>query len=152
MGSYCSLASALVSFSHLLFQFFIFETCSVVCGKEGLRVLFSSGSEHIHHLVGCFHESEVSCRCVVRCSLLEQHWSTSTFRLSFLDYLGILLLLVSHVSPLFSCLLLNDAIRRLSKHGLERSLDAALKLILSLNTIRVCLLASFFLLSLVEDF
>ena len=146
-----SLASASVSLSHLRFEFFVFQTGSVLGGKEALWVLFATSSEHIHHLVRCFDESEISCSCVVRCTLLAKQWSTSAFGDRFLDHLVGLLLCVSAVFPLFSCLLPDDAIRRLSKHRLERSLDATCHLALSGLSVCISLLASLFLLPLVKD-
>ena len=151
LGSSCSLASGFVHFSHSYFKFFVFEPGSVVCGQEALGVLFSSGLEHSQHLAGRFDVSEISCSCVVSTSLLEQHWSASTFVDSLFDYRVSLLLCVSAITPLFRCLLLNDAIRRLSKHRLECSLDAACKLLLACDSIRITLPASLFLLPLLKD-
>jgi hypothetical protein len=114
-------------------------------------VLFASGLEHSQHLAGRFDVSEISCSCVVSTSLLEQHWSASTFVDSLFDYRVSLLLCVSAITPLLRCLLLNDTIRRLSKHRLECSLDAACKLLLACDSIRISLPASLFLLPLLKD-
>ena len=114
-------------------------------------MLFASGLEHSQHLAGRFDVSEISCSCVVSTSLLEQHWSASTFVDSLFDYRVSLLLCVSAITPLLRCLLLNDAIRRLSKHRLECCLDATCQLLLACDTIRIGLAASLFCLPLLKD-